>query len=210
MIEKYEKDPGVLLYKTNREYYKKQLDTMSEKKWRMIDWYIDTPDAVFSDGIAIFGNHYSWIAKVFQEFARTMNMLREGNLPPTGKRASKRQLVTQEYFDRIKALLYQGEEYNEIYKQTWVKRTTYRYIVRAQSLEEFHQLRRDDTLKYITRNNENRELPENTIVTFRGTLPGPPAPHRQALADAIDAFIKEEVKIRLQMELDKIKESLGS
>lgn len=133
---------------------------------------------------------------------------------------------TLENYTEIKDLLYQGETVSEIRKKTGRATSLIGAVRSSENYEDYYMMRRKAAHKqYINRvmKTKKTSLPAPLVerlvneqmdnnqedgveVTFNGVLPGSLSPHRQALADAIDAFVKVEIEIRVKEKLRKLLE----
>lgn len=202
--------PGYTLFKQDPTYWEGKLreevfkeDHQAPQLDVILRFFRD--DEPVSDIVEKTKYGKQWVYEIIEKASNYI----ENGIEPASKKDYRQNPLRQEEFDQIKALSFQGEEVKDIAHQIKRSKFVVQRVRNATSLADYFARQK---AWYLQRSNTKamkiHQEVMGTEVVFHGALPNSPSPHRQALADAIDAFIKEEVKIQVQMKLDKIKESL--
>lgn len=220
--EKFEKEYGTMSrnirnervqeYLSDPAYYKEKLvGKVSSEKLEISLFYLDNPsETLFSTGRKYHKGKErirQIVAQTLFQVARLAQKKEINKKSPLDRSTNKQgRTLTQVEFDRIKELLYQGESTKDIYEITGRVLNVISNVAKANDLTDYLRISREQSAKYASSMPYEpvKELPQGTQVSFHHPLPNFPAPHRQALADAIDAFIEVEVQIRLKEKLQKL------
>lgn len=202
----------VQLYLSDPAYYKEKLQgKIKPEQLEIAYYYLDDPaHTLFSTGRQFHISKervrqvcYKVLYKIWKMKPREKHMTEEIKL--SGRRRPKIAL-TQEEFDRAKELFYQGETINDAAKEMHRSKFVILRIFHANDLQDYFTKQKAYYMKGKPVRASEPEVPQGTPVVFHGSVSDSPSPHRQALADAIDAFIKEEVRIQMK---EKIQRLLG-